>query len=76
MDAFIQLKVGADGELAILIHKQLWEDLRRGEAIEEDADFMRVSLTALTRENLVEIAASGGTQQYPCRRAFQLEVEI
>lgn len=76
MDAFIQLRVGADGELTIMIHKALWEDLRRGEVVEEDEYFISVALKNLTRSNLMEIAASGGTQNYPCRRVFQLEVEI
>lgn len=75
MDAFIQFKVGAEGELAIVIHKALLEDLVRGDATEEDADFVRITLTALTRTNLLELMASPGTQNFPCRRIFQLDVE-
>lgn len=76
MDAFIQFKVGADGELAIVIHKLLWEELHKGDVnAEADGDFVRVDLTALTRENLVELTGAPGIQQFPCRPAFQLAVE-
>ena len=74
MDAFIQFKVGADGGLAVVIHRLLWDELRRGDVhATVEGEFMRIPLTALTGANLAELASAPGSDQFPCRPSFQLD---
>lgn len=71
-DALIQFKIGPDGELAIVIHKLLWEELRKGSTpAKTDGDFVHIALSSLVEKKLFALEDIGGTDQWPCQPVFQ-----
>lgn len=75
MDTFVEFEVASDGELSLMIHKLLWQELRKEDAsFTFEGDYVRLALPAMTKSS-VGVTSSSGSEQYPCRPYVKITPE-
>ena len=75
MGALFQLKIGRNGELALLIHKDLWEELTKPEAaVSDGSEFMCIQLAGMSGERLLALAGLPRIDEIPCRPLIQFNL--
>ena len=76
MSGLIQFKFGREGEMDLVVHRELWVEIcKAGEPAEADGDYVRIHLSGMTGRRLLTLMGTAGSDNYPCRTVVQLDLE-